>query len=118
MGVPPIMAKTPKDYVEGVMEWLEALEVPITKTLEREEFRDYISTKLTAVTGEGREHQFSALWEAVSVKWDKMLPRGIRPYVYEFKTGKQIRFGIKGFRGAFGFAGLYEKTGFDPVAEW
>lgn len=107
-----------KDYTEEMLAWLEALEIPIEKTFEREELANYLRPLLTAATGEGRDNQFKALWEATQFKWEKILPVGVSPFSIRFRTGKQLRFSIKGRRGAFGLTGVLRNTGFDLQEEW
>lgn len=105
-------------YMEEILEWAEAFEIPIRKTFEREELANYLHGKLTAATVEGEERQVSAIWRATQMKWDSIMPHGIVPFTINFKTGKQLRFAIKGFRGAFGISGILRNTGFDLESEW
>lgn len=95
--------KTPE---ERYQEWLERLEIPIEETAEYEKFQDYLRREL-----ELSDTQIEALWGATETRYDVLAGHGIRPVTIVYPWGREVRYGIQGLPGLWGFERMREILG-------
>jgi hypothetical protein len=88
---------------EKYQEWLERLEIPITEQADIERFKEYLRDEF-GITG---ELQIQALWSQVETK-TAYTEMGIRAVIVEYPWGKELRYGIQGMPGLWGWASVKE----------
>ena len=110
------MAGTPP---EQLIDWLGHLDILVEDTATVKKFQSALERFLNATTKEGREHQRDALSDAMLLKYEDMMPKGITPRSIDYGIrGAQLRFSIKGKKGWFGISGVKRETGFNIAQEW
>lgn len=87
--------RTQEDYEE----WLGRLDIPIEATADIETFQDYLRDEL----GISLPQQVSVLWES-QVRESSYEEHGIHAVVVEYPWGKQLRYGIQGMAGLWGWS--------------
>lgn len=88
---------------ERYQEWLERLEIPIEETATVARLTDYLFDTLGY-----SDLQIDAIVDAVDFRDIELADVGIHPFTIEFPWGKQIRYGIEGLPGAWGFTRMRE----------
>jgi len=91
--------KTPE---ERYQEWLERLDIPLEETATEEAFKTLLEE--LGFT----ENQREALWEAATYRYEKIAPIGIRPVIIVYPWGREVRYGIKGRPGLWGYERMKE----------
>jgi len=92
--------KTPE---ERYQEWLERLEIPIEETTEYEQFQKYLKEELGLT-----DVQINALWEATGYRYEVLAGAGIRAVTVVYPWGREVRYGITGAPGLWGFTRMKE----------
>jgi len=85
---------------ERYLEWLERLEVPIEDTVSIEALQEYLKDMLGFYPTSG---QLDALWGGTTFEQDILAPIGIRAVYVIYPWGSEIRFGVKGRPGLWGW---------------
>ncbi len=88
---------------EKYMEWLERLEISVEDTSTLTKLTDYLVTELGY-----SDSQVDAIVGAVDFRDVDLADVGIHPFTIEFEWGKQIRYGIEGLPGAWGYSKMRE----------
>ncbi len=84
-------------------EWLERLEIPVEDTATQETLVKYLIEELGY-----SDSQIDAIVGAVDFRDVDLADVGIHPFTIEFEWGKQIRYGIEGMAGAWGYTRMRE----------
>lgn len=87
---------------ENYIEWLERLEIDVEDTTTIDALKDKLERDLFMPSDE----QLDALWSTVGLKFEEMAPKGIHPVLVEFEWGSQVRFGVEGRPGLWGWASV------------
>jgi len=95
--------------IERYLEWLERIEVPIEETVDIKKFQEYLEEEFAY-----GPKQIDTLVEAVELEWESLAPIGVRPRLIRYPWGRYLRFGIKGYKGLFGYKRMTEITGWKP----
>lgn len=85
------------------IEWLERLDIPVEETATVERLTRYLIDEL----GYG-DAQIDALIEAADFTYIDLASVGIHPFTIKFPWGKDVRYGITGAPGAWGFEHMME----------
>jgi len=94
---------SPKGTDERYQEWLERMEVPIVAQTSIEAFQDYLRNEF-GITGDA---QISALWSTIGTK-DTYMEHGIHAVIIDYPWGREVRYGIQGMPGLWGWESLQE----------
>jgi len=93
----------PKGSEERYQEWLERLEIPIEDTATLDGFRDYLRDEFAIE----KDTQVMALWDAIEDKL-KLEEFGIHGLTIEYPWGKELRYGVQGLPGLWGWSRVQE----------
>lgn len=85
---------------ERYLEWLERLEIPVEATVSIEALQAHLKDTLSFIP---TPDQLNALWGGTSYEYDVLAPMGIRAVYVTYPWGNEIRFGVKGKPGLWGF---------------
>lgn len=88
---------------ERYQEWLERMEIPVYCQEDIETFKEYLREEF----GITRESQIEALWSAVDIE-RTLRDYGIRPVLVEYPWGEELRYGVKGKPGLWGWRSVRE----------
>jgi hypothetical protein len=88
---------------ERYQEWLDRLEIPIENTTDLETLKDYLKDEL-GIIGDA---QVAALWSAVDIS-DDLAAMGIRAVTVTYPWGRELRYGVQGMPGLWGWASVHE----------
>jgi len=94
---------SPKSSDEKYQEWLDRLEIPVENQVDIETLKDYLKDEF-GITG---DLQVEALWSATEVSAD-MMEHGIHAVTITYPWGKELRYGVQGMSGLWGFARVQE----------
>lgn len=83
---------------EEYEEWLGRLDIPIENQTDKETLREYLKEEL-GITGDA---QVDALWDAVG-EHKSLEDLGIRSIRIEYPWGIEVRYGIQGLPGLWGW---------------
>jgi hypothetical protein len=89
---------SPRSPEERYQEWLERMEIPIENQTNIEALKEYLAGQLI----EPSDAQVQALWSATGIK-DTLADFGIHAVIVHFTTGNQLRYGIQGLAGLWGW---------------
>ena len=98
-----------KTKEEKYLEWLERLEIGIEETADIRHFQELLAEEFGFAP-----KQIEALTSVVEVKWERMMPQGIRVRLIDFKYYTDLRFAIRGYRGWFSYERMRRITGWEP----
>jgi len=87
-----------REAEEKYLEWLERMEIPIEETATIKEFQDYLREEF-GITEPAR---IDALWGATDRHFS-LAEAGIRAVRIEYPWGVQIRYGVQGMPGLWGW---------------
>ena len=99
----------PKTKEERYLEWLERLEIPLEETVDVKHFQEVLYEEF----GFGAK-QVEGLTSVLEMKWERMMPAGIRVRLIDFKYYTDLRFAIRGYRGWFSYERMRRITGWEP----
>ena len=88
---------------ERYQEWLERLEIPIEDAGTKEELKTMLEKELGFAT----DSQVEALWET-SHKEQSWEAIGIVPVLVNYPWGRELRYGIQGLPGLWGYESARE----------
>ena len=83
---------------ERYIEWLERLEIPIEDSATITALQEYLESLMVPTP-----EQIAALWGAAEFKYDVLAAEGIRPLYITYPWGKELRFGVAGRPGLWGY---------------
>lgn len=83
---------------ERYIEWLERLEIPIEDSATITALQEYLKQEMIPTP-----EQIAALWGAAEFKYEILGAEGIRPLYITYPWGKELRFGVKGRPGLWGY---------------
>ena len=83
---------------ERYIEWLERLEIPIEESATIEALQVYLEQEMVP-----SPEQIAALFSATEFKYEVLAAEGIRPVYITYPWGKELRFGVKGHPGLWGY---------------
>lgn len=86
---------------ERYIEWLERLEIPIEDSATITALQAYLEQEMIPTP-----EQIAALWGATEFKYDVLAADGIRPIYITYPWGKELRFGVKGRPGLWGYVSV------------
>jgi len=93
----------PRTSEERYQEWLERLEIPLEEQTDIETMKEYLREEF-GITG---IEQVEALWGATGMKAE-LSEHGIRAITIEYPWGKQLRYGVQGMPGLWGWESITE----------
>jgi len=96
---------------EKYQEWLERMDVPIEATGSIADLQAYLEDELLM---EASEDQLGSLWDATKIRYEELAPAGVRPVSIEYSWGTELRWGVRGYPGLWGWEGMKETTGWEP----
>jgi len=88
----------PKSKEERYQEWLERMEIPVEAQTDIETFKEYLREEF----GITRIEQVEALWSATEMSRN-LEEHGIRAVLVEYPWGRQLRYGVQGLPGLWGW---------------
>lgn len=94
--------------IERYTEWLERLDIPIEDMVTIGLFEKYLAEEL----GITQDKQIGALRTAWDVE-QRLSELGVKAVSIDYPWGEETRFGIKGWRGLFGWERMKEIIGFE-----
>jgi len=94
---------SPKSPDERYQEWLDRLEIPVENTTDIETLKSYLKDEF-GITGDA---QVEALWGATGVTAD-YAEHGIRAVTVTYPWGKELRYGVQGMSGLWGWESVQE----------
>jgi len=100
--------------MERYLEWLERMEVPIEATATIERFQEWLAGQIEVPPEEWRPGAPQDVFQAVIVRYEQLAPLGVRPVRVKFPWGWQLRWGVKGYPGLWGWRRMMELTGWRP----
>jgi len=83
---------------ERYIEWLERLEIPIEETATIEALQQTLENLMVPTP-----EQIAALYGAAEFKYSVLAAEGMRPVYITYPWGKELRFGVKGRPGLWGY---------------
>ena len=92
------MGETPE---EDLIAWLERCEVPLDQQRNLGDFQKYLADEL----GITEDTQVSALWSVIDVS-PTLAEHGIHAVTVTYPWGKELRYGIQGMPGLWGYASV------------
>lgn len=94
---------SPKSSEERYQEWLERMEIPLEQQTDIETMKEYLRDEF-GITG---DLQVEALWGATGHK-ESYTEHGIRAVMVEYPWGTELRYGIQGMAGLWGWSAVQE----------
>lgn len=94
---------SPRSPEERYQEWLDRMEIPLEQQTDIETMQRYLKDEF-GITGEA---QIGALWSAVE-KADILGEHGIHSVTVTYPWGRELRFGIQGLSGLWGWAAVQQ----------
>jgi len=100
-----------KSAEERYQEWLERLEIPIEETAEIERLQTYLKEEFGFT-----EAQIDAIIGASEFRYTDLAEAGIHPVIVVYPWGREVRYGVAGQPGLWGYEaakewyGVYEAT--------
>lgn len=94
---------SPKSSEEKYQEWLERLEIPVEETTSIERLKEHLRDEF-GITG---DLQVEALWSATGMSAD-LAEHGIRAILITYPWGRELRYGVQGMPGLWGWASIQE----------
>lgn len=93
----------PETPEEDLIAWLERCEIPIEDQTNIDSFRTYLKDEL----GITKDTQVEALWSAAKGE-DTLAEHGIHAVKITYPWGVEIRYGVQGMAGLWGWAAVSE----------
>lgn len=94
---------SPASPEERYQEWLDRMEIPLEQQSDIETMRKYLKDEF-GITGDA---QVAALWSAVDIA-DTLAEYGIHAVTVTYPWGKELRYGVQGMGGLWGWASVQE----------
>lgn len=94
---------SPRSPEERYQEWLDRMEIPLEQQTDIETMRQYLKDEF----GIEKETQVQALWSAVE-EADELAKHGIHAVTITYPWGRELRFGIQGLPGLWGWKSVQE----------
>jgi hypothetical protein len=94
---------SPKSSEERYQEWLERMEIPLEQQTDIETMKEYLRDEF-GITG---IEQVEALWSATGMKMS-LGEHGIRAITITYPWGVELRYGIQGMPGLWGWASVQQ----------
>ena len=92
-----------KSQEERYQEWLTRLEIPLEETTTVEKLQTYLRDELGMSAA-----QIDALVEATSFSTTNLAEAGIHPVIIEYPWGREVRYGVEGHPGLWGYESAIE----------
>jgi len=86
---------------ERYIEWLERMDLDIEDSTSIEALQDVLAKEMTVTPG-----RLDALWSAIQTSYEELAPQGIHAVLVHYSWGDDLRFGVKGHPGLWGWSSV------------